>query len=299
MKMTGLVELNAVVAVANRRSFRGAASDLGMSASALSHAISALEHRIGVRLFNRTTRSVSLSEAGEQFIARVRPALHEISGAMEAANRFRDTPKGTLRINTSEGAARMFLKTALEFLRRYPEMTLDLVAEGRLVDIVAEGFDAGVRLAEAVPKDMIAVPCSPDLRWAVVGSPEYFEGRTYPSVPEDLLSHHCIRRRLPSGALQRWEFRQLGQEIAIEVVGSITLNDHNLMLEAALGGAGLAYVNEWFARSAIASRRLIRVLEDWMPSIPGLSLYYPGHRHVPAGMKALVGIIHESRYVRA
>ena len=154
MKMTGLVELNAVVAVANRRSFRGAASDLGMSASALSHAISALEHRIGVRLFNRTTRSVSLSEAGEQFIARVRPALHEISGAMEAANRFRDTPKGTLRINTSEGAARMFLKTALEFLRRYPEMTLDLVAEGRLVDIVAEGFDAGVRLAEAVPKNL-------------------------------------------------------------------------------------------------------------------------------------------------
>ena len=133
MKMTGLVELNAVVAVANRSSFRGAASDLGMSASALSHAISALEHRIGVRLFNRTTRSVSLSEAGEQFIARVRPALHEISGAMEAANRFRDTPKGTLRINASEGAARMFLKTALEFLRRYPEMTLDLVADGRLV----------------------------------------------------------------------------------------------------------------------------------------------------------------------
>lgn len=161
-KQAGLFELNGVVAVATHRSFRRAAAELGISPSALSHAVAALEQRVGVRIFNRTTRSVSLSEAGERFLARVRPALHEIEGAMEAANEFRDTPAGTLRINTSEGAARELLgPVVLAFLKRHPDMQLDLVTEGRFVDIVAEGFDAGIRLAEAVPRDMVAVPCSP------------------------------------------------------------------------------------------------------------------------------------------
>lgn len=294
MRSAGLPELNAVVAVATHRSFRAAAAELGMSPSALSHAIAALEQRMGVRLFHRTTRSVSLSEAGEQFLARLRPALREISEAMEAVNQFRDTPAGTLRINTSEGAARMILEpVVLAFLKRYPDMQVDLVTEGRLVDIVADGFDAGIRLAEVVPQDMIAVPCSPDLSFAVVASPSYFQGRTRPLAPGDLLSHDCIRSRMPSGTIYRWEFEKRGEEVAIDVTGSLTLDNHNLMVEAALTGAGVVYTNEWAVAAHIEAGSLIRVLEDWTPAYPGLRLYYPGHRHVPAGLRAFIAIVRE------
>jgi DNA-binding transcriptional LysR family regulator len=295
MSKAGLLELNAVVAVATHRSFRGAATEMGMSPSALSHAVAALEQRMGVRLFNRTTRSVSLSEAGEQFLARVRPALREISEAMEAVNQFRDKPTGTLRINTSEGAARQVLQPiVLEFLKRYPDMQLDLVTEGRMVDIVAGGFDAGIRLAEAVPQDMIAVPCGPEQRFAVVGAPSYFDGRSQPTAPGDLASHSCIRRRMPSGAMFRWEFEKRGEEVAIDVKGPLTLDNHNLMIGVALSGLGLAYVNEWTVATDIAAGRLIRVLEDWTPPFGGLSLYYPSHRHVPAGLCAFIGVIREA-----
>ncbi len=284
MQRAGLFELNAVVAVSTHRSFRRAAVELGMSPSALSHAIAALEQRMGVRLFNRTTRSVALSEAGERFLARVQPALREISQAMESANEFRDTPTGTLRLNTSEGAARMILKPiVLEFLRRYPDMQVDLVTEGRMVDIVAEGFDAGIRQEETVPQDMISVACGPALRFAVVGSPAYFKGRPLPLTPADLAAHQCIRSRLPGGALYRWEFEKQGQELAIEVKGALTLDNDNLMLEAALEGAGLSWLIEWAVAPHLASGRLLRVLEDWSPSYPALRLYYPANRHVPAG----------------
>lgn len=294
MLRAGLPELNAVVAVASHRSFRAAAAVLGMSPSALSHAVSTLEQRMGVRLFNRTTRSVSLSEAGEQFLARLRPALREISEAMEAVNQFRDTPAGTLRINTSEGAARMILvPIVLEFLRRYPDMQVDLVTEGRFVDIVAEGFDVGIRSAEAVPQDMIAVPCSPGLSYAVFGSPAYFQGRAPPLTPGDLLSHSCIRSRMPSGTLYHWEFEKRGEEIKIDVPGSLTLDNHNLMIEAALSGAGLAYSSEWAVAGHLAAGRLIRVLEDWTPAYPGICVYYSGHRHVPAGLRAFLGVVRE------
>lgn len=294
MKRPGLFELNAVVAVATHRNFRAAAAELDMSPSALSHAIGTLEKRLGVRLFNRTTRSVSLSEAGEQFLARVRPALREISEAMEAANEFRDTPAGLLRINASDGAgAQFFVPVVLEFLRRYPDMQLDLVTDGRFVDIVAEGFDAGVRLAEAVPQDMIAIPCGPEISFAVVGSPAYFEGREIPGVPGDLLGHECVRVRLPSGMLMRWEFERHGEEMLVDVRGALTLNSHNLLVEAALGGAGLIWTSEWAVAEHLAAGRLVRVLEDWTPSYPGLCLYYPGRRHVPAGLRAFIALIRE------
>jgi DNA-binding transcriptional LysR family regulator len=295
MQRAGLFELNAMVAVSTHRSFRRAAADIGMSPSAMSHAIAALEQRMGVRLFNRSTRSVSLSEAGEQFLARVRPALREISAAMEAVNELRDTPTGTLRINTSEGAAQMVMTPiVIEFLKRYPDMKVEIVTEERLVDIVADGFDAGIRLAESLPQDMIAVPCSPPLRFAVVGSPSYFATRAKPRVPADLAAHHCIRIRFPSGAIYKWDFEKRGEEMAVDVTGSLTLDNHHLIIEAALQGVGLAWTSEFAVAADIAAGRLIRVLEDWTPPYPGLCLYYPGHRHVPAGLRAFIEVIREA-----
>lgn len=225
MNRAGLFELNAVVAVATHRSFRRAATELGISPSALSHAIATLEQRMKVRLFNRTTRSVSLSEAGESFLARVRPALHDIAAAMEAVNEFRDTPSGTLRINTSTGAAQgILVPLVLEFLRRYPDMRVELTTEDRLVDIVAEGYDAGIRLSEAVPRDMIAVPYGAELSIAVVGSPAYlayFKRHPRPTTPADLLSHNCIRMRFKRSGILRWQFDRHGEELAIDVKGSL------------------------------------------------------------------------------
>ncbi|RDI99734.1 LysR family transcriptional regulator [Dyella solisilvae] len=295
MKRAGLDELNAVVSVATHRSFRAAAAELGMSPSALSHAIATLEQRMGVRLFHRTTRSVALSEAGEQFLARVRPALRDISEAMEAVNQFRDTPAGTLRINVSLGGARMVLTPiVLRFLQRYPEMHVDLVSNDRMVDIVAEGFDSGIRQLEAVPNDMIAVPCTPELRFAVVGSPSYFRDHPHPLTPGDLMSHTCIRARLPGGTPYRWEFEKHGETVSVDVAGPLTLNQWDLMVEAALQGVGLAYASEWTVAGHIAAGRLIRVLDDWTPPFPGLALYYPGHRHVPAGLRAFVELVRET-----
>lgn len=294
MKRTGLSELNAVVAVAAHRSFRKAAADLDISPSALSHAIATLEQRLGLRLFNRTTRSVSLSEAGASFLARVQPALQEITAAMEGANDFRDTPSGTLRLNTSEGAAHMILAPlVLEFLRRYPDMQVELATEGRFVDIVKEGFDAGFRLAEAVPLDMIAVPCTPPLRFAVVGSPAYFKSRKPPKTPHDLQEHACIRSRMPSGALFKWEFEKDGSKLELDVPGRLTLDNANLRIAAALEGEGLIWASEWPVAQHIADGRLVRVLEDWTPPYPGLCLYYPGHRLVPAGLQAFISLVRE------
>lgn len=294
MYRAGLFELNAVVAVARHRSFRAAAAELNMSPSALSHAVATLEQRMGLRLFHRTTRSVSVSEAGERFLARIEPALREISAAMELTNEFRETPTGTLRINTSEAAAREILTpVVLEFLRRYPDMRIDIVTNGRLVDIVAEGFDAGIRLAEAVPQDMIAVPCSPPLRFVVVGAPAYFAAHGRPQTPADLPHHRCIRNRMPSGAMMRWEFEKHGESLAIDVNGPLTLDQQSLMVEAALQGFGLAHVSEWAVAAELASGRLVSVIEDWCPVFPGLRLYYPGHRHVPAGLRAFVALIRE------
>jgi DNA-binding transcriptional LysR family regulator len=294
MQRAGLFELNAVVAVSTHKSFRRAAAEVGLSPSALSHAIATLERRMGVRLFNRTTRSVSLSAAGEKFLARVRPALGEIAAAMESVNEFRDKPAGTLRINTSEAAAQMVLTPfVIEFLRRYPDMKVDIVTEARFVDIVAEGFDAGIRLAEAVPQDMIAVPCSPPLRFVVVGSPEYFSRHPQPRSPADLAGHNCIRVRYPSGALAKWEFEKEGEELSVDVAGSLTLDSHHLLVEAAVQGLGLVWTSDFAVAPELAAGRLICVMEDWTPPYPGLRLYHSGHRHVPAGLRAFIATIRE------
>lgn len=294
MRSSGLVELDAVMAVARHRNFRVAALELGVSRSALSHAVAALEQRLGVRLFNRTTRSVSPTEAGEQFVASVAPALVDIRGAIEAASSRRTKPAGTLRINAGARAARQLMTPIiLEYLHRYPQMKVDLVTEGRLVDIVVAGFDAGVRPADRVPQDMIAIPIGPDQRFAVVGSPAYLDERGTPRTPQDLLVHRCIRSRLPGGSILRWEFNRHGEAIAIDVDGPLTLDESTLMLEAVRAGVGLAYLTEWNVAADLADGRLVRVLENWTPTFPGLCLYYPGRRHVPAGLRALVELIQE------
>ena len=294
MYRPGLNDLDAVIAIARRGSFRAAALDLGMSTTALSNAVGKLEASLGVRLFNRTTRSVSLTDAGRVFVEQVGPALQDIHGAMDAVRSQQATPSGTLRINAFATAAREILSPlVLEFLRRYPQVHVDLVTEGRLVDIVAEGFDLGVRVADLVPSDMIAVSLGRPQRYAVVGSPAYFEKHGRPRVPPDLLNHQCIRVRLPNGALYRWQFEKRGQTAQIDVSGPITLDEASLARTAVLEGIGLGFFMEQDVRADIEAGRLVRVLEDWTPPLAGLCLYYPGRRNPSAALKAFIGLARE------
>ena len=294
MSKATLADLRAFMIVAARRSFVQAAGELGVSRSALSHAMRGLESDLDVRLLHRTTRSVSLTEAGERLLARLRPVLSDLDHALDDVARDDKALRGTLRINGSDGAIRQLLQTVVpRFLARYPQMELDLVSEGRFVDIVAEGFDAGVRLGEAVHKDMIAVRVSEDLRFVAVASPRYLRKHGRPAVPEELQMHRCIRQRLPGGKRYRWEFTRHGQEFTIDPPGALTLDSNALMLEAALDGLGIAYVPEPYARDALVRKRLVAVLSDWCPFIPGLFLYFPGSRHIPAGLRALIDLLRE------
>ena len=288
-----LDDLQFVVAVARHRSFGRAAVELGMSRSALSHAVQALETKLGTRLFHRTTRSVAMTEAGTKFVEAISPALIALRSAIAVAGAQRPTPSGTLRINASAGAARQMVPLLVDFIRRFPEMNVDLVTEGRLVDIVAGGFDAGVRIEEAVPKDMVSISLGAELHPMVVGAPAYFEINSKPSVPLDLLTHRCIRSRMASGSIWRWEFERHGETSAVDVQGPFTFDDTELMVEACLAGAGLAYLIDIRANEHLRSGQLIRVLSDWTPSYPGLCLYYSGSRHVPSGLQALVDMIRE------
>jgi DNA-binding transcriptional LysR family regulator len=295
MSKPTLADLEAFMMIAARRSFAQAAGELGVSRSALSHAMRGLESDLGVRLLHRTTRSVSLTEAGERLLARLRPVLSDLDHALDDVTPDDKAPRGTLRINGSEGAIRQLLQTVVpRFLAMYPHMELDLIADGRLVDVVAEGFDAGVRLGEAVHKDMIAVRVSEDLRFLAVASPRYLRTHGRPALPEDLQVHRCIRQRLPSGRRYRWEFARRGQEFAIDPPGALTLDSNTLMVEAALSGLGIAYVPEPYVRDALARKRLVAVLSDWCPVIPGLFLYFPGNRHIPAGLRAFIHLLKES-----
>jgi DNA-binding transcriptional LysR family regulator len=297
MARTGLPELNAFAAIATHRSFRKAADALGMSPSALSHTVRTLEERLGVRLFNRTSRSVSITETGERLLNRLRPALRDLDEALSEVSDARAQPGGTVRINLGREALPPLLRFVVpELRRRFPEVRLDLVVEGRLVDIVAEGFDAGVRLGESVPQDMIAVRFGGDARLVPVASPRYLEGRRAPRTPEDLAEHDCIRYRMPSGKPYRWEFEHNGQPLEVDVQGTLTLNDQTLMAEAAADGLGVAFVFEWTARPFLESGRLVPLLEPWCPRFPGLFLYYPGRRHVPAGLRALIDVLKETAH---
>lgn len=294
MHRSGLVELEAVLAVARRGSFRAAAAELGMSTSAVSNAIAGLEARFGSRLFHRTTRSVSLTEAGRRFADRITPALMEIRSASEEINAQDQSLTGTLRINASVGAAQMiFEPLVLAFMRRHPGMTVDIVTEARLVDIVAAGFDAGIRLEESVPRDMIAVPIGGDQRLFVVGAPSYFEHHPRPQVPGDLAEHACIRLRLSHGGIYRWELERHGESMAVDVQGPLILDEPRMIVQAARAGMGLAFMSEWYVAEDLTAGRLLQVLDDWTPPFPGMRLYYPGHRHVPAALRAFIELIRE------
>lgn len=280
------------LAIATHRSFRGAATELNITASAVSHSLKTFEQRLGVRLFNRTTRSVSLTEAGERLAAKLRPAVSAIEEAIQEVDDLRETPSGTLRINASEGAIRLILRPILaRFLRTYPQIHLDIVSDGRLSNIVADGFDAGIRLAEAVPQDMIAIPLTGNIHFAAVASPEYLTVRGRPTTPQDLHNHDCIRFRFESGAIYNWEFERHGNVETINVTGPLTLSDQPLMVDAAIDGIGIAFVPDHLATDALRDGRLERVLEDWCPPFPGLCLYYPGHRHIPLALRLLITTI--------
>lgn len=291
MSRDGLIELEAVLVIAARKSFRAAAPELGLSTTALSNLIGKVERQLGVRLFNRTTRSVSLTDAGRTFVEQVAPALRDIQDAMATARSQQETPSGTLRINAfATGAREILAPLVLEFLRRYPDVHIDLVTEGRIVDIVAEGFDMGIRSADLVPSDMIAVPLGPPRSFAVVATPSYFKVNGKPRVPPDLLGHRCVRIRLPNGALYRWHFEKEGKPVQIDVGGPITLDEATLARIAVLEGIGIGFFMEADVREDIAAGRLVRVLQDWTPPTVPLCLYYPGRKNPSAAFRAFVDL---------
>ena len=290
MARESLDDLIAFVAVARERSFTRAAAQLGVSQSALSHTVRALEERLGLRLLARTTRKVTPTEAGERLLATVGPRFDEVRAELAALSELRDKPAGTIRITTSEHAARTIVWPALaRLLPDYPDIKVELMIEQGLTDIVAQRYDAGVRLGEQVAKDMIAVRIGPDLRMAVVGAPDYFARRPPPRTPHDLTAHDCINLRFTTlGGLYAWEFDKHGRELNVRVEGRLVFNDAPLMLEAAEAGFGLACVPEDQARRPLEEGRLVRALEDWCPPFPGYHLYYPSRRQQTPAFALLV-----------
>ncbi|MBO1360468.1 LysR family transcriptional regulator [Acetobacter sacchari] len=292
MPKASLAELDAFATVARTGGFRAAARELGVSSSGLSHAIAALEERMSVRLFNRTTRSVVLTEAGSQFLDEVLPALAAIDSAIENAGEHLGEPSGVLRLNMAPGAVRFVMVPLIrEYLERYARMRVEIVTEAALVDIVGKGFDAGVRLLDQVPPDMIAVPIIPEVRMVVVASPAYLHRDALPLVPHDLLRHDCIRYRRSSGGIYLWEFVRGDERIALDVPGRLVLDDSGLMLDAALEGMGLAYLAEDTVTRHVKEGRLCRLLTAWMPHEPPLCLYYSGRRHIPAKLRFFIDLI--------
>ncbi|WP_375738672.1 LysR family transcriptional regulator [Pseudomonas boanensis] len=296
MKPVSAADLSIFLSIASHLSFSRAAIELSLSPSALSHALRNLEERLGVRLFNRTTRSVALTEAGERLYRRIRPAFRDIDDALDDLNQFRDTPFGTLRISAGRSAAELVLLPLVNrFLAAYPDVSIEVSADDALVDVVSTGFDAGVRFGERLEADMVSLPIGPALRSVVVGAPALFQRYPMPKNPQDLHAVPCIRHRFPSGSLYRWEFERDGQQLEIEVDGPLTLGDVGLMVAPALQGTGLAYVFEDMVKELIADGKLVQVLDDWCPYYPGLHLYYPSRRQVPAVLKAFIEFTRAAR----
>ncbi|RWP34891.1 LysR family transcriptional regulator [Mesorhizobium sp.] len=301
MKRTHLSQLAVLATVAQCGSFRGAAKELAIAPSAVSHAVSSLEARLGVRLLARSTRSVAPTEEGAQLLERLRPALSEIDLALESAVEARDRPAGNLRLTVPRTAAHLALTPRLgAFASAYPDIVLEIVIEDRFTDVVEGGFDAGVRLGESLQRDMIAVRIGPNLRGAVVGAPSYFATMPRPRHPHDLAGHRCLRFRFSSGILYRWEFEKDGEEIELAVQGPLILDEDHLIANAAADGAGLAFLFEDYVREALATGRLIRVLEDWCPPFDGFFAYYPSRRQMRPALRAFVDFFKiESRLVGA
>jgi len=290
MQLDQLNVLAVFLTVAEERSFTKAAKRLRVSRSALSHAVRGLEERLGVRLLARTTRSVAPTEAGEQLIGRLRPALGEVESVLDQIVGLRGLPAGCVRLLVTPMSATMVLAPKLaQFARQFPDIILDVTTtqEGR-TELVAAGFDAGIHLGEAIQRDMVAVRVSRDHRLAVVGSPDYFASHPKPSSPHDLPNHPCINLRGGSAGPYRWEFERGGEALAVDVSGPLIIDDPDLMIRAAIEGLGLTFSFEAYVAPQIASGALVRVLEDWCPPFPGYSLYYPSRRQQPAALTALI-----------
>ncbi|MBM6596645.1 LysR substrate-binding domain-containing protein [Microvirga pudoricolor] len=289
MRATDLSELAAFDAVARHKSFRRAGEERGVTASAISHAVSNLEARVGIRLLNRTTRSVSLTDAGAMLLSRLSPAFGDIGSAMDGLNQFRNTPFGKVRINAPTSIAPFVLGPILgDLMRANPNLELEVVTTDRLVDIVEDGFDAGIRLGESLREGMTAVRIRPRLRLAVVGSPNYFDVAPEPKTPADLRAHRCFQNLYPSGVRYPWYFEKEGRSMEFQPTGLFSSDDHDLLVQAALSGMGLAYVWEDRAEAHIRDGRLIRCLDEWSPPEDWLYLYYPTRKYISAGLRAVI-----------
>jgi DNA-binding transcriptional LysR family regulator len=293
MSTMDLADLEAFAAVARARSFRSVARLRGVSASSLSEALRRLETRLGVRLLNRTTRSVTPTEAGQRLLERLQPALSEVAAALDAVNGFRDSPTGTLRLNVPTAVVRLVLPPIIgPFLAAHPGISLEVTTEDSFVDVLAAGFDAGIRYDERLEKDMIAVPIGPRVqRFTVAGSPAYLDVHGRPSHPKDLLNHACIRHRFASGVMHPWEFERDGEIVKITPTARVTANSIDLEIAAAIQGLGLIATFEGFVERELASGALVPVLEDWLQPFSGPFLYYPSRRHMPAPLRAFVDFI--------
>jgi len=285
--------LAAFAVVAEERSFTRAAARLGVSPSALSHSMRRLEQRLRMQLLARSTRSVSTTEAGERLLARLGPAIEEISNAVQDLGRLLDRPSGHVRITASRSAARMVVTPILSrFTQTYPEIVVEILVDPGLTNIVAQRFDAGIRLGESLEKDVVAVRVTGELRMAVVGSPQYFASHSAPSTPHDLRQHRCINFRLPSaGTLYKWEFKKAHRSMEVGVEGPLISGDEGIVIDGALAGVGLAYLIEDQVSSLVKAGALTRVLEDWCAPFPGFFLYYPGRRQVSPALAAFIDAI--------
>ncbi len=289
-----LADFTYFLAVAKQRSFRRASLELGISASALSHAIRGLESRIGVRLLNRTNRSVTLTAAGEDLQAALTKPFEAIGEAVENLNRFRNAPAGRIRLNVPSDAANLLLGPVLPtFIDRYPDVQIDLAVNNHMIDVIEGGFDAGIRYGGTVPEDMVAQRLSADIGWIVAGSLGYLERYGTPTHPDDLQNHRCLRFLLGDDRVYHWEFDRNGEKIQVDVPGSVTLDDSRSMLTLLAGGAGLMYGPEPLLSPLMKAGTVRRVLQEWTSPGPGFHIYYSSHRQVPTGLRLLIDLIRE------
>lgn len=294
LSRTNLADIIYFLAIARHQSFRKAGLEVGISPSALSHAMKGLETRLGIRLLNRTTRSVTLTAAGEELQGLISSPVNDIGQALETLNRLRDEPAGRIRLNVLSDGAKLLLGPVLPvFVDRYPDIEIDLTVTNRMVDIIGDGHDAGIRFGGTVPEDMIAQRLSPDVAWAVVGAPDYLERFGTPIHPEDLYQHRCLRVRLGNSRIYHWQFSRENQQMEIDAPGAITIDETRVGVAMAMRGVGLMYVPAWIVERQIAEGSLRRVLEDWTHHDPGFHIYYSSFRQVPVGIRLLIELIRE------
>jgi DNA-binding transcriptional LysR family regulator len=295
-RRSDFADLSYFLEIAKHRNFRRAGLELGLSASALSHALRGLEERLGVRLFNRTSRSVTLTAAGEALQAAIQAPFNEIGQALDVVNRFRDVPMGRVRLSVPNDAADHLVAPVLPtFVERYPDVELEVSVSNRMIDVIDGGYDAGIRYGGTVPEDMIAQRLSADIRWIVVAAPAYLERFGTPKHPNDLQSHRCIRIRIGDDSIYRWEFGRDDEHLTVAAPGSLIVDDGRLGVAAALQGAGLMYVADTMVRDELASGQLRTVLDDWAPLGGGYHIYYSSRRQMPAALRLFIDLVRELR----